>query len=232
MNRIGIAFVIVIGVFASEAHATEQQMVVNEIMISSGGDATAQLLELRDIGDESFDNPTYAVDIFDAAGTVLGRVATPGITGGNGPRFYVLSTAAADSQLGITGNAPLTTALPRDGQACFIGTADRKIHCVAWGCVTTKVTPATPLGASPDDTMSLQRTPSGAALTVAGPTPGADNADGLMDDPCPNGPEHDGEGTMDDPGGCCQSSRPSPTGMLITLAVVLSLTVPRRRRFV
>jgi hypothetical protein len=227
------AFCLTIGclpvVFASTAHATEQQMVVNEVLLSTGNDPAAQLLELGDLGDETFDAPAYFVDVFDADAVLVGRVDAPGIPGGGGPRFYVLSTAAADAKLGMTGDASLTTALPVDGQACFIGTAERKIHCIAWGCVNTKVTPATPLGASPPDGMSLQRTPSGAALTVAGPTPHAANVDGDMDDPCPLAPAPDGApGGTDDGGGCCQGSRGSGTAAL----ALLVLTVLRRRRFV
>ena len=216
------------------AQATEQQMVVNEILISANTDPGAQLLELRDIGDETFDNPTYSVDVFDTEAAKLGRIDVPGLMGGNGPRFYVLSTAKADTALSITGNGPLTTPLPVDGQACFIGTNERLIHCVAWGCVTTKVTPATPLGASPPNGESLQRTPTGAALTIAAPTPAADNMDGIMDDPCPTGPMGDVDpGDGDAGGGCCQTShsgRFAHVGQLATLGMIVLIGLFGRRR--
>jgi len=226
VKQLQVTCVFVLGATAS-AHATEQQMVVNEILISTNNDPDAQLLELRDIGDETFDNPTYFVDLFDTDAAKLGRIDTPGIMGGNGPRFYVLSTAKADTALSITGDARLTTPLPVDGQACFIGTNERLIHCVAWGCVNTKVTPATPLGASPPDGMSLQRTPTGAALTLAAPTPAADNADGLMPDPCPAGPMGDVDPTVDGGGGgCCQTGGSGPT----TLVMIALLGLLGRRR--
>lgn len=231
MNRINIVCLVTIVGTATPATASEHQMVVNEIMRSSGGDEAAQLIELRDMGDEPFANATYAVDVFDAEAVLVGRVPTPGITGGNGPRFYVLSTAAADGKLGITGDGVLTTTLPGDGQACFIGTNDRKIHCVAWGCINVKVTPATPLGASPPDGMSLQRTPSGAELTIAAPTPGADNSQGTMDDPCPVGPTPDQDVPDPDPGGgCCEATGSAPSGAVGTILVLFGLTLLGRRR--
>jgi MYXO-CTERM domain-containing protein len=231
-NASAVMIVMVVASFSGTAHATEHMMVVNEILISTGGDPSAQLIELWDIGDEPFPNATYAVDVFDAEGASLARVPAPGISGGGGSRYYLLSTPGADSALGITADAPLTTALPEDGQACFIGTNDRRVHCVAWGCVNMKVTPATPLGASPADGMSLQRTPTGADLTVAAPTPGAANATGTMDDPCPVTPTPDagGDDMPDDGGGCgCRgtSDATTPTLMLALLALAGAW---RRRR--
>jgi hypothetical protein len=130
----------------------------------------------------------------------------------------------------MTVDATLSTTLPVDGQACFIGTGERKIHCVAWGCVNTKVTPATPLGASPADGMSLQRTPTGAALTVAAPTPHVANSDGAMDEPCPVAPAPDGApiDEMDGGGGCCQGSGGGATALL----ALVGLTGLMWRRFV
>jgi MYXO-CTERM domain-containing protein len=214
---------------AGAAHATEHMMVVNEVLRSSGGDAGAQLIELWDTGDEPFPAPTYAVEIYDAAGAVVGRVDAPGISGGGGPTYYVLATTAAEAALGITADAPLTTALPIDGQACFLGTNDRKVHCIAWGCVDTRVTPATPLGASPPDGASLQRTPDGAILTVAGPTPGAANATGTMDEPCPTGPMPDAAGGDGDDSGSCGCRGTGSPANALPIAFVALITLRRRR---
>jgi hypothetical protein len=216
-------------VIAGTARADEHQMVVSEVMLSTGGDARAQLIELHDTGDELFPAPAYSVEVFDAEAVSLGTIATPGISGGNGPTFYLVTTPQADAALGVTGDTALNIALPVDGQACFIGTAARKVHCIAWGCVNQKVTPATPLGASPSDGDSLQRTPSGAALTVAAPTPGGANTDGAMDDPCPVAPMPDGTpGDSDPSGGCCDSGSGGGIGACLMLGLI-ALTTRKRR---
>jgi hypothetical protein len=224
MKRVQLScalFVLALAQHAQPAHATELMMVVNEV------DPNAQWLELQDIGDETFDAPAYFVDVFDGDAAKLGRVAAPGISGGNFPRYYVL---AADGS-GVASQGPLTVALPAIGQACFIGTAERLVHCVAWGCVTTKITPATPLGASPPAGMSLQRTPSGAALTVSAPTPAAANADGEMSDPCAPVPMGDGDPGVVEDSGCCSTGRRGSGESALALGALV-LTLLRRRRCV
>jgi hypothetical protein len=231
MTHRTLVYVVITMTLPAVARASEHMMVVNEVMRSASGDATAQLVELWDTGNEPFPAAAYSLDIFDADATKLGRVNTPGIMGGSGPQYYVISTPAANAALGITGDAPLTVTLPRDGQACFIGANERLVHCVAWGCVRTKITPATPLGASPGDGASLQRTPNGAILTVAAPTPGGANMVGVMDEPCQS--ELDGAGDFDgEPqdggsGGCCQANREAP--LVSALGVALILWRRRRR---
>lgn len=221
MPRIASTAAWLVIVIGGTANAAEDQMVVNEVLVSVNGNAQAQFIELFDSGDQDFPNNEYKVEVYNADASVAGITQTTGIMGGNGPRFYVLSSPEADAALGITGDAPLTNAIPVDGQACFIGTAERKIHCIAWGCVTTKITPATPIGASPPDGMSLQRTPSGAVLTVDTPTPAAANRDGTMDDPCPIAPMPDGAPIGEDPGGgCCDGSGGSGIGAGLMLGIL------------
>jgi hypothetical protein len=163
------AFCLTIGwlpiAFASTAHATEQQMVVNEVLLSAGNDPAAKLMELGDLGDETFDAPAYFVDVFDADAVLVGRVDAPGIPGGGGPRFYVLSTAAADAKLGMTGDAPDDRAAGgRPGLLHRHCRAQDSLHRV--GCVNTRAPAAARRIAAGG--MSLQRAV-GAALTVAAP---------------------------------------------------------------
>jgi hypothetical protein len=221
MKRVHLSCALFVLAIAHHAHATELMMVVNEV------DPNAQWLELQDIGDETFDAPAYFVDVFDADAVKLGRVEAPGISGGNFPRYYVL---AADGS-GAPSQGALTTPLPAIGQACFIGTGERLVHCVAWGCVTTKITPATPLGASPPAGLSLQRTPSGAALTVSAPTPAAANSDGDMSDPCAPVPMGDGDPGTPQDSGCCSTGRRGSGESALALGALV-LTLLRRRRCV
>jgi hypothetical protein len=173
-----LAFVLVP---ARPVQAVHHLMKVGEVLLSSGGDASIQFIELEDPFAESFPDGTYRLEVFDAAAQALGSVALdvpPQTT-----RFLV-ATGQAASAFQVGADAELSVALPMDGQACFSRTVGTKIHCLAWGCVDTLILASASTGASPPDGLSLQRQQTG-VYQVAAPTPGADNAAGADVEPCP-----------------------------------------------
>jgi hypothetical protein len=169
------------------AQASFHLQTVNEVMLAGTGGATdAQFVELLDQGgaEETFpaaDGP-FGLSVFDAAGQKLGSQTLngPGMaTASASGTPYLVSTAAADTALGVKGNEPLSVALPATaGQACYTA-AGSPFSCVTWGCITKAVAGAgssgTAAGALPPDGSSLQRRGSGGATGVGPPTPGAAN---------------------------------------------------------
>ena len=174
------------------AHASFHTMVVNEVMLSTGGNANAQFVELVDISDEPFPNDfaPYKLVVFDGAGVKVGahQITTATLQGRNNTVPFLISTAAADSALASAGDEVLDVALPSPGQACFTnGAAESKVSCVAWGCVATPVGGATNFQA-PADGQSLQR--QGAASStfhVAAPTAKTANVAGTAAGACSAG---------------------------------------------
>jgi hypothetical protein len=167
-------------VLPGRAHAFHHLMKVGEVLLSAGGDPGVQYVELQDPG-EPFPDGTYDLEVFDADAQPVGTSVLgvpPGTT------RYLVATAAAETEFGVTADAALTVALPEDGQACFSRTIGTMIHCLAWGCVDTLVTASASTGASPPDGSSLQRQ-GGDVYHVATPTPDAANVAGTLEEPCP-----------------------------------------------
>jgi hypothetical protein len=139
----------VAGAWAGPAFATFHLEMANEVMLASGsGDATVQFVELLDHGgSEEVFTPAFApykLVIYDAAGSKLGE-HTLDPTGlrnaAMADREYLLSTAAADAALGVSGDEPLDVQLPLGGgQACFQANPDPPaFSCLTWGTITKPV---------------------------------------------------------------------------------------------
>jgi hypothetical protein len=227
-------------VVVSPARAAEHQMRINEIVLSKGGDATAQFVEMKDlnVSGEPFPNPQYRLDVYDTNATLVGSVPlgiTPVLTT---DRFA--ATATADAAFGVTRDDTLTVALPTDGQVCFVDGLNTKIHCVAWGCITTPIVSGVARSASPPDGMSAQRQTNG-TYTIGTPTPKTANVAGTPTAACPTdmdglalddiGPRVDA-GTdpgMGPGGGCCRVDDDRGTPAAIVLALGTLIVLVRRR---
>ncbi|MEA2398209.1 MAG: type secretion system secreted protein VgrG [Thermoleophilaceae bacterium] len=189
---VAIAFAVLL-VCASTAGASFHGMRVNEAMLSTGGNASAQFVELLDSSDEPFPTGSgpYKVVVYDAGGTRLGAhtIGTSLLQGRDNTQPLLISTAAADTALGVTGDETLDVTLPPTGQLCYTaGSSETQYSCVAWGCVTTAVGSATRVPAPPDG-KSVQRQGIGSStFQLAQPTPKAQNASGTAAEACP-GPQ-------------------------------------------
>jgi hypothetical protein len=234
---------------ASTAYALEHAMRVGEVLLSRNGSNTIQYIELQDQFQEPFPN-AYRLEVYNASATMIGMVAlnVPANT-----QRMLIATAAADTSFGTTRDATLPVTLPTDGQACFVNNANVKIHCVAWGCVTTVLVGAT-RAPSPPDGQSSQMQANG-TYQVGTPTPDAANQAGAMAANCPTEPDAppmvDGPSTMPDAGGsmnadagnsggnnnpgddtgCCQvkGSRGAAGAAFLALGVLLALRRSRRK---
>src|SRR3954468_12058822 len=122
-----------LALLAAPAQATFHLEMVNEVMLaSSGGDTGVQFVELLDRGgsEEAF-TPVFApykLVVYDAAGNKLGEhgLSADGLrSAASGRREYLVSTAAADTAFGVSGDERLDVSLPRSaGQACFEANPD------------------------------------------------------------------------------------------------------------
>jgi hypothetical protein len=171
---------LVLTLFPGRALAIHHLMTVAEVLLSFDGDGTVQYIELQDPIGEPFPDEDYDLDLYDTNAQPIGTV--PLVVAPNTTRYWV-ATPAAELEFGETADAELTLALPAIGQACFAQVSGTRIHCLAWGCVATKVTGAAQ-GASPPDGSSLQKQ-GGNAYHVAVPTPNAANTAGTLEEPCP-----------------------------------------------
>ncbi len=162
----------------STAFAADHLMRIDEVMLSNQGSTASQFIEMEDPG-ESFPSPPYTLNIFDAAGNSLGTVP---LTIAAGTTRYLVATATAATQFGVTPNGTLAVALPANGQACFQRSLFR-IHCFAWGNVTSAIIASAggvnSTGASPPDGMSVQSI--SGVYTVGTPSPGAANSAAVPD---------------------------------------------------
>jgi hypothetical protein len=181
---------------APAAMADHHLMKVSELMLSSGGNPAAQLVELRDDFAEPFPASLepYKLVVYDGAGAKVGAQELSAAPFRNTIEPYLLASEAAG--LGAVRDAALTVALPAgSGQVCFTRQPiESRVHCVAYGC------PASPLsgaevGAAPGDGQSLQRADSG--LSVGAPTPKVANVAGAPATCVAGGPRPPGGG----PGG-------------------------------
>src|SRR3954454_128656 len=180
---------VVAGVWAAPAFATFHLEMANEVMLaSSGGDASVQFVELLDHGgsEEAF-TPVFApykLVVYDAAGNKLGEhgLSADGLrSAASARREYLVSTAAADTAFGVSGDERLDVSLPRSaGQACFEANPDPPaFSCLTWGAITKRV-PTNSMGTgsangpAPPDGASDQRQADD-SVVAAVPTPKAPN---------------------------------------------------------
>jgi MYXO-CTERM domain-containing protein len=255
MRRISPAFALAaILLTPSAALASQHQMRVSEILLSSGGDDAVQYVELSDPG-EPFPDGTYEIDVYDVDGALIDsqNIVIPAST----TRRYI-ATAAADDVFGPDGDIELAIALPAEGQLCFERTNGAKIACTSWGCINTVVSGDydTSEGAPPPDGMSLQRQADG-TYEVGNPTPDATNVAGEAAPACATAPDAgpseidagagepdgapvgddggtsggDGSGGDDDDSGCgCRVNGGGGAASCLALGAVSLLGAFRRRR--
>ena len=162
------------------------------MLASSAGDASVQFVELLDHGgsEEAF-TPVFApykLVIYDGAGNKLGEheLNPTGLKdAATANREYLVSTAAANTTLGVMGDETLDVALPlAAGQACFEANPNPPaFSCLTWGTITKPVPTnmqgtGTVEGAGAANGKSDQRL-SDNSVVAATPTPKAANkADG------------------------------------------------------
>ena len=175
-------FALALLVWAASAGAAFHLMHVNEVGLSAAGNGDAQFVEFADPSDEAFPDAgaPYKLVVFDASAAKLGdqQISTQ-LLRDKGTAPILISTAAADAALATTGDAVLAVKLPAAGQVCFTsGTAESKVHCVSYGCLTNSS------GAAPRDGQSLQRQ-ADEKWHHAAPTPKAANTAGAATAPCP-----------------------------------------------
>lgn len=161
---------------------------VNEVMTSNAGSTGQQFVELTDPSEPYPDaEGPYGLKVYDAGGAELGSqtIDKSKLQTHNWSKPFLISTAAADTALGSTGDAPLTVSLPQAaGQACFVAlNGSSLVGCVAWGCVTKTVGGATAAPA-PADGQSTGRQSDG-TFTLGTPTPAAANSPGSAAPACP-----------------------------------------------
>ena len=167
----------------SSALAADHLQTVSEVMLSTGGDTSAQFVELRATSDQPFPL-TYRIASYDSAGGSVGShtLSSMGIASASTDP-YLISTAAADTALTTSGDETLPAGfLPAGGgQVCFEqGMAVRRIQCVAYGCIATgfEAQSGTSNTVAPPDGQSVQRQGSGSTYRVAAPTPKTANQSG------------------------------------------------------
>jgi hypothetical protein len=201
MRRLPLSLVALLGALgltAAPAQATFHLEKVNEVLLASAtGDASVQFVELLDKGgtEESFP-PIFApfkLVVFDAAGAKRGE-QTLDPSGLRAAAMagtpYLLSTAAADTALGVKGDEALSVALPPDAaQICFQGNPGN-VSCITYGTITTPVAMSsqgtgTAHGPVPAAGESDQRQADDTVVSAA-PTPKAENAKPTPPPPAPN----------------------------------------------
>jgi hypothetical protein len=179
---------------AAPAPASFHLQTANEVMLASAsGDANVRFVELYDATSEPFPSGfgPYGLAIYDGAAHKLTSQALSG-SGMAGAalanRPYLISTAAADSALSVTGDELLTVALPKPvGQACYTAAGGTPYSCITWGCVKTFVSTSGTgsfHGATPPNGQSAQRQ-GGGSVQIAAPTPKATNQSGTSPQICP-----------------------------------------------
>ena len=160
---------------------------VNEFMLASGsGDGSVQFVEFLDNGgtEESFP-PVFApfkLVIYDGAGNELGEqtLSANGLrAAAAADREYLVSTPAADSAFGVTGDEKLTVALPAgSGQVCYVANQNPSAYsCMTYGTITKPIQTSSMgtgsvHGPVPPNGQSDQRQPDGSVIAAA-PTPKA-----------------------------------------------------------
>src|SRR5207253_10998789 len=95
-------------------------------LASASGDSNVRFVEFFDPSSEPFPAAPpfgpYGLAIYDAAGHNLGSQTLDAskLASASGTRPYLISTTAADTAFGVTGDETLTVARPKPaGQACY-----------------------------------------------------------------------------------------------------------------
>lgn len=169
---------------ARPAAADVEDWEVNEIVVSAGGNPSAQYMELATpVGGCLF--PSSRVEVFDAGGASLGAVGLAASTTCYGaPTYFLVASAGAAAHFGVEADVALNVPLPQSaGQVCFASSATR-YDCVRWGPIETAI----PDLFGPADQTSAPAPPDGIALArvmtthvvaddweLAEPTPRAPN---------------------------------------------------------
>jgi hypothetical protein len=190
MRTIRIAATVLFGLLlgAVPAQASFHLMRVSEVMLSTGGNTSAQFVEMIDPSDEPFPSSTgpYKIVVYDAAGGKLGEhtMSTSLLQGRDNTQPLLISTPASDAALGVTGDETLDVALPSTGQLCYTaGGSESAIDCVAWGCIATPAASPLTRVPVPADGQSVQRQ-GDSTFQLGQPTPKAVNAAGTTAEPC------------------------------------------------
>jgi hypothetical protein len=219
---------------ATPALANDHLARVNEVMLSSDGDAAAQFVEIEDPAGEEFPDGGYGLFVYEADGATQAHYQAIVIAPGATSRM-TLATEAARAQFGLElegGNPALVinlgSPLPANGTACF-----RKqgidLSCLTWGAATPPIALNSQLaGPAPADGESLQRQAAGDCAALGAPTPHATNAV-LTCAPPDDGTDPDGDGASGDDGGCAAVSG-TWFGVVATAGLALFARGPRRRR--
>jgi hypothetical protein len=192
LGRRVLASLIVVGT-VSPAYAIDHFARMNEVLLSFGGDATKQLIEIEDLQNESFAGGGYTLFVYEANGVDQAHfqnlILNPGVM------RITIASSSAFTQFGLAvNNSPphiimnLSGELPANGTACF-----RKqgvdLHCMSWGTAVPPPTAPTNgkvAGPAPTDGMSLQRQATGNCAGIGAPTPDAVNTVlPCMDPPTP-----------------------------------------------
>jgi hypothetical protein len=196
VRRLGLTLALLAAAMAlpATAQASFHLQTANEVMLASAsGDTNARFVELFDATAEPFPAPfgPYGLSVYDGSAHMLGSQALSGpgmAAASSASRPYLISTAAADTALGVTGDEVLTVTLPKPvGQACFTATSGTPYSCITWGCVKTFVSTSGTgsfHGATPPNGKSAQRQGSG-KVQIAAPTPKATNTAGAAPSICP-----------------------------------------------
>jgi hypothetical protein len=248
MARFFAATVALLSLEAGLAQAQPPPLVINEFLLSTGGSAAAQFVEVRSLETTArLDGERYYVEIFDPSGVSMATAEATGLGGGaQAPEYYVLASTQAEGALGFDAAALLDVFLPAEGQLCFmqvLGGVTTAVHCIGWGCVLAPVRPGSIAAPTPPDGQSTQRPVAAGDYALAAPTPGALNAAGTTAEPCPErdggpppplpdaGPLPDGGSIFRGGGGCgCAVPFRRPSGDAAWLVLAALYFALRHRR--
>jgi Tol biopolymer transport system component len=183
-------------------------MRVNEVMLSHGGSAEAQFVELLGIADQPFwsEEGPYGIGVFNAENTRIAQHNFPEafLAGRDTSTPILISSAAADSALGTTRDLPtdLPLSLPTGaGRVCF--TAENgvvAVSCVAYGCTVRPLPARTDEAPVPPSGKSIQRQGiTSTSWLIASPTAKLANVPGAAAQVCAT--TGGDEGTGNPPGG-------------------------------
>jgi MYXO-CTERM domain-containing protein len=177
-----LASLVVVVLSVSPTFAADHLARVNEILLSHEGDATRQLVEIEDLGDEPF-GAGYTLFVYEADGSSQAHFQNLALQ--PGVMRITLATASAYTEFNLTttNNPPhivlnLNGTLPAAGTACF-RKSGVDLHCMSWGLVSLpsqNPTNGRLGGPAPMDGMSLQRQATGNCAGIGAPTPNALNA--------------------------------------------------------
>src|SRR5207249_2109625 len=111
---------------------------------SAGGDSNVRFVELLDSVDEPFFGPSYRVRSYEPNGDLFdSQSLMDPFSSRDNTKPYLISTSAADSHFGVTGDKTLSLGLPpgNAGQVCFENESSSVvIECLSYGTITSPVT--------------------------------------------------------------------------------------------